>query len=182
MKVKKQSIQPGRYSIPVDYHYAFEENKYTAGIPANAEDTPSWILSNSRSIGRFYININAVSVCKVIGDDNKSINLSHGTMTTIEADGNKTQPHNIKFECDPSTSVSIKLSGGFPVPGKTKNFTECGSGYCELNFNGNKYDEKLKVGDDGNLDISITSTFHLDQSNITGGAFRGSAVLTYLID
>lgn len=182
VRLQKQSISPGRYSIPVNYFYAFEENKYTGKDGANADDIPNTILYNSGSKGRFYININAVSVCNVVDGENKSINLSHGTMTTLEADGNKTQPHNIKFKCNPNTSVSIKLSGGFPVSGKTKNYTKCGPGTCELNFNGDKYDEKLRVDKNGNLDISITSTFHLDNSNVTGGAFRGSAVLTYLID
>ncbi|WP_073534637.1 PapG carbohydrate binding domain-containing protein [Serratia marcescens] len=181
IQLPKQSLQPGRYSIPVDYYYAFEENKFTE-YAANAEDIPNKILGTSAAKGRFYININAISVCNVVNSQNKSINLSHGTMTTLEADGNKTQPYNVKFKCNPNTSVSIKLSGGFPVPGKTKNFTKCGPGTCELNFNGSKYDEKISADKNGDLDISITSTFHLDNSNITGGEFIGSAVLTYLID
>jgi hypothetical protein len=181
VKVGKQSIKPGSYRIPVDYYYAFEENKYTSQ-PANAEGIPNKILSNSGARGLFYIDITAVSVCKVVDGENKSINLSHGTMTTLEADRNKTQPYNLKFKCNPSTSVSIKLLGGFSVPGKTGNFTKCGTGYCELNFNGNKYDEKLKADNNGDLDVSITSTFHLNRGDITGGAFRGSAVLIYLLD
>lgn len=181
VELPKQSLKPGRYSIPVTYYYAFEENKYTK-TPADAWDIPDEILNAAGAKGTFYVNINAVSVCNIVDSQSKIINLSHGSMSSLDADGKKTQPYNVKFKCNPGSSIKVTLKGGVQVPGRTKNFTKCGSGTCEINFNGNKYDEKVTADSYGGVDLSITSTYHLDNSNVVGGAFQGSAVLTYLID
>lgn len=181
VEIPKQRLKPGRYSIPVNYYYAFEENKYTER-PADSSDIPYKILISDGSQGMFVINVNVVSVCNIVSSQSKIINLSHGSMSSLDADGQKTQPYNVKFKCKPGTSIKVTLKGGVQVPGRTKNFTKCGSGNCEINFNGNKYDENVKADRYGDVDLSITSTYHLDNHDVVGGAFQGSAVLTYLID
>ncbi|WP_455811223.1 hypothetical protein [Pseudomonas graminis] len=181
ISIPKQSILPGNYRIPVKYYYAFEENKFTSWA-ADAYNIPSTIINSPGSSSVFYLNLNVQSVCKIDGGNSKAIDLSHGVMAVSEADGNKTLPYNLRLNCNPGTSVSVKLTGAIPVQGKTRNFTNCGSGSCELNFNGNEYDKVVKVNDSGVLDIPITSTFHLNKDEVVEGPFSGSAVFTFLIN
>ncbi|WP_455811222.1 hypothetical protein [Pseudomonas graminis] len=167
--------------IPIDYYYAYEEIKYNNEKPYSM-NMPGKIINNPGAVNRFYLKLVAQSACQVDAGNNGAINLSHGTMSFSEADGDITPPYNMRLNCNPGTSVSIKLTGAMPVQGKTMNFTRCGSSSCELNFNGAEYNKTVKVNDTGVLDIPIASTFHLNKDEVVEGPFSGSAVFTFLIN
>lgn len=176
--VPKQSLIAGHYSLQFPIWYGFEENKFIQDR-APSGDIPGQILAlPSKSIG---LELDVVSKCIPEADYSGGVNLNYGAMTAEEAEGKKTRPVLLRFECREGTTLSIKLSGSNIVPGKTSNFTRCGAGICELNFNGNKYNETMKVLG-GSLTIPITSTYHFDQGASIEGPFNGSGIISFTVN
>jgi adhesin PapG len=180
--IPRQSLQPGSYSIPVPYYYAFEEHKHTPGDISNAGDIAALIQNDPRAKSTFYINLTVSSHCELNSVGVTKIDLSHGTISSNDLGDHKSPPYNLNMKCRPGTSVTISLTGMKPVTGKTKNFTSCGSGTCELNIDGDKYNETYLVNESGIIDLPVTSTFRLDKNNIVEGPFTGSGVLSISIN
>ncbi len=176
--VPKQELLPGSYKIIIPYYYGYEENKFT-DHPAPAYDIPSKIMSSGGAKGDIHITVNVVSKCNF---NTSPINLSHGTMSGRNADGNQTKPYNLNVTCTPGTSVSVKLLGLQKVSGKTNNYTKCGSGgMCELTFDNGKYDETMTINN--NKTLSIKSTYHLnDITKPVAESFEGSGLLQVLVN
>lgn len=175
--IERKTAIPGQYVINLPYKYAYEENKqFPSGAPSINK-----IVSLLDHAYESYIplNIKVVSMCSF---NTSPINLSHGTMTGRNADGNQTKPYNLNVACTPGTSLSVKLLGTQKVSGKTDNYTQCGTGgMCELTFDNGKYDETMTI--DNSKTLSIKSTYRLnDIAKPVAESFEGSGVLQVLVN
>lgn len=177
LKVERGSAIPGKYNIKIPLKYAYEENKqFPSGAPSVGQLVSILEGSNESYIP---LNLTVVSKCNF---NTSPINLSHGTMTGQNADGNQTSPYNLNVTCTPGTSLSVKLLGTQKVSGKTDNYTQCGTGgMCELTFDNGKYDETMTI--DNSKTLSIKSTYRLnDITKPVAESFEGSGVLQVLVN
>ncbi|VEW03684.1 spore coat protein U domain-containing protein [Escherichia coli] len=178
IEVDRRNAIPGVYNIKFPYWWAYEENK-----GSGFEGTIAWKgfgFAMQRELPSYIdIPVTVVSKCHF---NTSPINLSHGTMTGRNADGNPTSPYNLNVTCTPGTSLSVKLLGTQKVSGKTDNYTQCGiGGMCELTFDNGKYDETMRI--DNSKMLSIKSTYRLnDISKPVAESFEGSGVLQVLVN
>ncbi|HDS6269094.1 TPA: hypothetical protein QHZ57_001156 [Escherichia coli] len=177
VQVDRRTAIPGSYEIKVPFRYLYEEMKgYLNGWPSR--EHMNQLMKNS-PVTDFKINLSVRSKCNF---NTSPINLSHGTMTGRNADGNQTSPYNLNVTCTPGTSLSVKLLGTQKVSGKTDNYTQCGTGgMCELTFDNGKYDETMTI--DNSKTLSIKSTYRLnDITKPVAESFEGSGVLQVLVN
>ncbi|EFB2788030.1 hypothetical protein HEM77_021970 [Escherichia coli] len=180
LEIDRGSAVPGDFLLSIPVRLGIETNIYTK---AQDELSPPW--GNIPSVQLQYpandilIRMRVLSKCSF---DSSLINLSHGVMTGVDANGNQTKPYNLNINCTPGTSLSVKFIGAQKIPGKTDNYTLCGDGgMCELTFDNGKYDETMIVNHTKTL--SIKSTYHLnDPTKVVAGNFEGSAVLQILVN
>ncbi|MGC0623107.1 spore coat protein U domain-containing protein [Escherichia coli] len=178
IRVDRATAIPGKYKLSIPIRLGWEENKgYAHGTSAGWTKFPTILFQQNP------ININVdLTVTSKCSFNTSPINLSHGTMTGRNADGNQTKPYNLNVTCTPGTSLSVKLLGTQKVSGKTNNYTKCGAGgMCELTFDNGKYDETMTV--DNSKTLSIKSTYRLN--NVTkpvAESFEGSGVLQVLVN
>lgn len=177
VQVDRRTAIPGNYIVSVPFRYLYEELKgYINGWPSY--ERMEQLMANSPST-EFKINLFVRSKCNF---NTSPINLSHGTMTGRNADGNQTKSYNLNVTCTPGTSLSVKLRGTQKVSGKTDNYTQCGTGgMCELTFDNGKYDETMTI--DNSKTLSIKSTYRLnDIAKPVAESFEGSGVLQVLVN
>lgn len=178
IEIDRKTAVPGRYNIRFPYWWAYEENK-GSGYESNIAWKEFGIVMQRESPSHIDIPVTVVSKCSF---NTSPINLSHGTMSGRESDGNQTKPYNLNVTCTPGTSLSVKLLGTQKVSGKTDNYTQCGTGgMCELTFDNGKYDEIMTI--DNSKTLSIKSTYRLnDISKPVAESFEGSGVLQVLVN
>ncbi|HIB1617183.1 TPA: spore coat protein U domain-containing protein [Salmonella enterica subsp. enterica serovar Muenchen] len=169
---------PGMYNLKIPYWWAYEENK-ASGDDASVPWRNFGIMMNKEEPSYITLPVTVISKCSF---NSSPINLSHGAMSGIYANGSQTRTYQLNISCNSGTSVSIKLLGSNPVSGKSRNYTRCGfGGVCELTFNDGKYDEVMNI--DGSKVLSIKSTYYFnDLSNIVAEKFEGSGILQVLIN
>lgn len=179
--VDRATAIPGRYAVEIPIRLGWEENKNYTGqavIPDSGWlKFPSVLFQQSP----MYIKLD-LTITSKCSFNTSPINLSHGTMSGRESDGNQTKPYNLNVTCTPGTSLSVKLLGTQKVSGKTDNYTQCGTGgMCELTFDNGKYDETMTI--DNSKTFSIKSTYRLnDISKPVAESFEGSGVLRVLVN
>ncbi|EFL0486628.1 hypothetical protein G8G26_004871 [Escherichia coli] len=184
VSIPRADSRPGEYVFSAPVKWMFEERKYN-NESGFAPPGGALHLEAAQKLQQYgvtsYIQIPVVinSKCNF---DTSPINLSHGTMTGRNADGNQTKPYNLNVTCTPGTSLSVKLLGTQKVSGKTDNYTQCGTGgMCELTFDNGKYDETMTV--DSSKTLSIKSTYRLnDIAKPVAESFEGSGVLQVLVN
>ncbi|HAW0905884.1 TPA: hypothetical protein JLK75_004809 [Escherichia coli] len=178
LSVDRGAAEPGDYSLYLPLRIGWEENKGGGFIEGEGWIRYPSILYQEPETGT-QINVKVVSKCSF---NASPISLSHGTMTGRNADGNQTPPYNLNLTCTPGTSLSVKLIGMQEVPGKTNNFTQCGTGgMCELTFDNDKYNETMTI--DNSKTLSIKSTYHLkDITKPVAESFEGNGVLQVLVN
>lgn len=158
-----QSLVPGNYEYEIPVKYGHFENK-----SVKSSEVPAWVLSALESGGPILypkLNVNVVSDC--VYSFPTDISLSHGIMNIMNADGNVTDPYDLKMTCSVPTQVSFELLNK-DVP--------CGNGLCEVRLNETEFSLKNTVGPEGMV-VSISSTYRKG-TNETGGSFTGSTVLS----
>lgn len=176
--VSKQGFPPGDYKIPISFYYGYEEHKYSGATVAPIAQLAYILLQHGRK-DWFDLDVAVRSRCHL--NNYGPVSLSHGRMTSDEANGNKTSPARVSVTCDYNAPVKVELIGNQRVAGRTKNFTRCGSGgTCELTFNGGEYDKTYNTT--GNLDIDVISTFHPNPGPAIEGVFSGSGVLKVIFE
>lgn len=178
IEIDRRDAIPGSYNIRFPYWWAYEENK-GSGYGAGVAWKEFGFAMQRESSSYIDIPVTVVSKCSF---NTSAINLSHGTMSGRESDGNQTKPYNLNVTCTPGTSLSVKLLGTQKVSGKTDNYTQCGTGgMCELTFDNGKYDETMTI--DNSKTLSIKSTYRLnDISKPVAESFEGSGVLRVLVN
>lgn len=176
--VERSSAYPGKYNLQVPFWWGYEENKGGGNTSFVGWRQFGFVLAQQQPS---YINI-PVTITSKCNFDISPINLSHGTMTGRNADGNQTKPYNLNVTCSPGTSLSVKLLGTQKISGKTDNYTKCGTGgMCELTFDNGKYDETMTI--DNSKTLSIKSTYRLsDIAKPVAESFEGSGVLQVLVN
>lgn len=180
LEIERGSAIPGNYELSIPVRVGIETNIYTT---SKTELGNPWVnIPNAQlqlPANNIKVSVNVTSKCAL---DVQPINLSHGTMTGRNADGNQTKPYNLNVTCTPGTSLSVKLLGTQKVSGKTDNYTQCGTGgMCELTFDNGKYDETMTV--DSSKTLSIKSTYRLnDIAKPVAESFEGSGVLQVLVN
>lgn len=180
IEIPRGKAVPGHYVLEAPFKWMFEENKINNYAPHSPLHWQAAQILQSQGISSVLkIPVTVVSKCNF---NTSPINLSHGTMTGRNADGNQTSPYNLNVTCTPGTSLSVKLLGTQKVSGKTDNYTQCGTGgMCELTFDNGKYDETMTV--DNSKTLSIKSTYRLnDITKPVAESFEGSGVLQVLVN
>lgn len=176
ISINKSHAIPGTYSVNIPVKYAYEEAKSNESYITSFSGTiPQLMLQLAPTIN-IPLTVTIRSKCKL--SNYSPIDLSYGTVSADQINGYTTPPQNLSLTCDSNTPVKISLKGNEQISGRTSNFTRCGSnGFCELLFNGSKYDESMTIS--GSSTISLTSVYHLaDGSKVTAGPFSGSGILT----
>lgn len=180
LEIDRGSAVPGEFLLNIPVRLGIETNIYTKGedelnpprgnIPLTQLQYPA---------NNIHVRMRVVSKCSF---DSSLINLSHGVMSGLDANGNQTKPYNLNISCTPGTSLSVKFIGAHKIVGKTDNYTQCGDGgMCELTFDNGKHDETMII--DNTKKLSIKSTYHLnDPKKVIAGNFEGSAVLSILVN
>ncbi|HAX9993424.1 TPA: hypothetical protein JS232_003447 [Escherichia coli] len=180
LNIERANARPGHYDLQIPFYYGFEENKSVTASNSGsvASNAPNLIYSLTKPL---YIPI-SVDVRSKCNFNSSPINLSHGVMTGLNADGNQTRPYYLDISCTPGTSLSAKLIGTQKISGRTDNYTRCGdAGVCELTFDNGKYDETMII--DTTKTLSIKSTYHLSEpTKVIAESFEGSAVLLLLVN
>lgn len=178
--IPRADAYPGDYILSVPVKWMLEERKYKNYTSPNPifQRVPEKLNQLGQTS---YISI-PVSIHSKCQFNTSPINLSHGTMTGLDADGNQTKSYDLNVTCTFGTSLSVKLLGMQKVSGKTDNYTQCGTGgMCELTFNNDKYDETMRI--DNSKVLSIKSTYHLnDTTKPVAESFEGSGVLQILVN
>ncbi|EBK6837721.1 MULTISPECIES: spore coat protein U domain-containing protein [Enterobacteriaceae] len=178
IRVERATAIPGNYSLNVPVRLGWEENKGMGVIEGSG-----WLKFPSILYQQPPVNISVdLTITSKCHFNTSPINLSHGTMTGRNADGNQTSPYNLNVTCTPGTSLSVRLLGAQKVSGKTDNYTQCGTGgMCELTFDNGKYDETMTV--DSSKTLSIKSTYRLnDIAKPVAESFEGGGVLQVLVN
>ncbi|MBB8471474.1 hypothetical protein HEK73_024005 [Escherichia coli] len=178
LSIERRNAVPGHYDIQIPFYYGFEEYKLLEGVGGYvAKNAPNliYLLTKPQYIP---VSVDIRSKCHF---NSSPINLSHGVMTGVNADGNQTRPYNLDISCTPGTSLSAKFIGTQRISGRTDNYTRCGdSGMCELTFDNGKHDESMII--DNTKTLSIKSTYHLNEpTKVIAESFEGSAVLQVLV-
>ncbi|MEE7414960.1 spore coat protein U domain-containing protein [Escherichia marmotae] len=176
--LERASAYPGKYNIQVPFWWGYEENKGSGNTSFMGWHKFGYVLAQQAPS---YVNV-PVTVTSKCNFNTSPINLSHGTMTGRNADGNQTKPYNLNVTCTPGTSLSVKLLGTQKVSGKTDNYTQCGTGgACELTFDNGKYDETMTI--DNSKTLSIKSTYRLnDITKPVAESFEGNGILQVLVN
>lgn len=163
----EQSLRPGvyDYSVPVKYgHFEYKS--------IHSEHIPSWVLDSlhaSNAVLYPKLKLNVTSNC--VYPPSSEINLNHGSMNIINADGNVSNSFNLSMACSIPTSVSFSL---------IDKDVKCGNGMCEIRINKTKDSLTELIGPSG-INLSITSTYKKGAHEY-GGDFIGNGVLKITIN
>lgn len=169
------NLPPGVYRIPVNYYYAFEENKFTdANDKGPPNDVPKLIVGGLGTRGTFILNITVKSKCDF---NNNPLKSTHD-ITLGDSSSYSSELASYSISCGASTPVKLELLGATKIPGKNNNFTKCGDSECEL-----KFKDGTAISDGqimGKKDFVINSTFH-PTDKTKAGTFQGSGILRVTI-
>ena len=107
--------------------------------------------------------------CKVNGD----VLIDHGNHTPESIENHMAKSSPVVLQCNGEVSVRVDITGNDRVSGYDKNWTTCGYGACEINFEGNN---NFTVSNSTN--IIFSSTWHSLGKAVSEGSFTGAAIAT----
>lgn len=169
------SLAPGSYRVPVNYYYAFEENKFLKDTEKGPSgNVPNLILGGAGTKSTFYLNITVQSKCDF---NSNPIQLTHD-ITLGDETSYKSNIASYSVSCTQKNPVKMELIGSSKPTGKAVNFTKCGEGYCELTFDDGTAITQENIT--GKKNYLINSKYHSNDKSKTG-TFSGAGILRVTI-
>lgn len=170
-------LQPQQYQVTTGVRSAQIAATSDAASMAQALASADVIVPNAASAESPWIIVaNIVPRCSV---DSLSIELSHGSISAADVEGNRTPELPINMRCQIPTNVILTLKGSDPVSGYDSNATNCKNGtVCQVYIGSESggYNSAVAYQNAKFINLKIYSVLH-KFGKITEGEFSGSAVL-----
>lgn len=170
-------LQPQQYQVTTGVRSAQIAATSDAASMAQALASADVIVPNAASAESPWVIVaNIVPRCSV---DSLSIELSHGSISAADVEGNRTPELPINMRCQIPTNVTLTLKGSDPVSGYDSNATNCKNGtVCQVYIGSESggYNSVVAYQNAQFINLKIYSVLH-KFGKITEGEFSGSAVL-----